>query len=124
VLLLAAAGCGGKGALGPKALQQEATGLQSLAAEGGILAGDAARGRSTSVFLRVHTQYLTKAAHSSATTLTAGGPAAQPLAAVATDVAHDLDLLAHSASDRAQQRRLAASLARDAARAGKLGKNA
>ena len=39
MLLLAAAGCGGKGALGPKALQQQATGLQSLAAEGGILAG-------------------------------------------------------------------------------------
>jgi hypothetical protein len=76
------------------------------------------------VFLRVHTQYLTKAAQSSAATLAAGGPAAQPLAAVAKSVAGNLDLLAHSGSDRAQQRRLAAALTRAAARAGKLGKSA
>ena len=112
-----AAGCGGKGALGQKALQQEATGLQSLAAEGGILAGDAARGRSTSVFLRVHTQYLTKAAQSSATTLAAGGPAAAPWPR-REGVAHELDRLSHSGSDRAEQRRLAADLTRAARRAG------
>jgi hypothetical protein len=122
--LLLVAGCGGKSTLGPKALQQEATGLQSLAAEGGILAGDAARGRSTSVFLRVHAQYLTKAAKSSASTLAAGGPAATSLADLAKNVAHDLEGLSHSGSDRAQQRRLAAALVRDAARAGKLGTNA
>ncbi len=124
MLLLAAAGCGGKGTLGPKALQQEATGLQSLAAEGGILAGDAARGRSNSVFVRVHAHYLTKAARTSASVLAAGGPEARPLAAVAKDVAHELDLLSHSGSDRAQQRRLAASLTRDATRAEKLGTSA
>lgn len=122
--LLLVAGCGGKSTLGPKALQQEATGLQSLAAEGGILAGDAAHGRSTSVFLRVHAQYLTKAAQASASTLAAGGPAATSLANLATNVARDLEGLSHSGSDRAQQRRLAAALARDAARAGKLGKSA
>jgi ABC-type multidrug transport system fused ATPase/permease subunit len=125
-LLLAATagGCGGTGTLGPKALQQEATGLQSLAAEGGILAGDAARGRSTSVFVRVHAQYLTTAAQSSASTLTAGGPAATSLATLAKHVAHDLDRLSRSGSDRAQQRRLAAALTRAASRAAKLGQQA
>jgi hypothetical protein len=105
-------------------LQQEATGLQSLAAEGGILAGDAARGRSTSVFLRVHVQYLTKAAQSSAATLAAGGSSARTLAELAKAVAHELDRLAHSGSDRLQQRQLAVALARAAARAAKLGQSA
>jgi hypothetical protein len=121
VLLLAAAGCGGKGTLGPKALQQEATGLQALAAEGGILAGDAARGRSTSVFLRVHAQYLTKAAQSSASTLAGGGPGAKTLAGLAKTVTVALDRLSHSGSDRVQQRRLASALARAASRAAELG---
>jgi hypothetical protein len=121
VLLLAAAGCGGKGTLGPKALQQEATGLQALAAEGGILAGDAARGRSTSVFLRVHAQYLTKAAQSSASTLAAGGPGAKTLAGLAKTVTVALDRLSHSGSDRVQQRRLASALTRAASRAAELG---
>lgn len=126
MLLLAAtaSGCGGKSTLGPKALQQEAKGLQSLAAEGGILAGDGARGRSNSVFLRVHAQYLTKAAQSTASTLASGGTAARPLAAVAKSVAHDLDRLAHTGSDRAEQHSLAVALTRAAARAGKLGKSA
>ena len=109
--------------LGPKALQQEATGLQALAAEGGILAGDAARGRSTSVFVRVHAQYLTKAARSSAATLAGGGPAATTLAALANAVAHDLDRLSHSGSDRAQQHRVASALEREATRAEQLGKS-
>jgi hypothetical protein len=121
-VLLLAAGCGGKGTLGPKALQQEATGLQALAAEGGILAGDAARGRSMSAFMRVHAQYLTKAAKSSATTLAAGGPAAKPLAGLAKTVSVDLGLLSRSGSDRVQQRRLASALTRAATRAAKLGK--
>jgi hypothetical protein len=122
--LLLVAGCGGKGTLGPKALQQEATGLQALAAEGGILAGDAARGRSTAVFLRVHAQYLTKAAQSSATTLAGGGPRAATLAVLAKNVAHDLDRLSRSGSDRTQQRRLASDLERAATRAARLGKSA
>jgi hypothetical protein len=123
-VLLLAAGCGGKGSLGPKALQQEATGLQSLAAEGGILAGDAAGGRSTSAFLRVHAQYLAKAAQSSATTLAGGGPAAETLAGLAKTVARDLDRLSHSGSDRTEQRGLASALARAATRAAKLGQGA
>jgi len=123
VLLLAAAGCGGKGTLGPKALQQEATGLQALAAEGGILAGDAARGRSTSVFVRVHAQYLTKAAHSSATTLAGGGPRAASLADLAKSVGPrpraPLPLRLRS---RANSGASAAALTGAATRAAKLGR--
>jgi translation initiation factor 2B subunit (eIF-2B alpha/beta/delta family) len=76
------------------------------------------------VFLRVHAQYLTKAAQSSASTLAAGGPAATSLAVLAKNVAGDLDRLSHSGSDRAQQRRLAAALTRAASHAAKLGQRA
>jgi hypothetical protein len=106
-------------------VQQEATGLQSLAAEGGLLAGDAARGRSTAAFMRIHAQYLTKAAQSSATTLAVGGPPpARALAALARSVALELDSLSHSGSDHAEQRRLADVLARAAERAARLGQSA
>jgi translation initiation factor 2B subunit (eIF-2B alpha/beta/delta family) len=76
------------------------------------------------VFLRVHAQYLTKAAQSSASTLASGGPAATSLAVLAKNVAGDLDRLSHSGSDRTQQRRLAAALTRAATRAAKLGQRA
>jgi hypothetical protein len=75
-----------------------------------------------SAFMRVHAQYLTKAAKSSATTLAAGGPAAKPLAGLAKSVSVDLGLLSRSGSDRVQQRRLASALTRAATRAAKLGK--
>jgi hypothetical protein len=76
------------------------------------------------VFLRVHGQYLTKAARSSAATLAAGGPSARTLAGLAQSVARDLDRLARSGSDRTQQRRLAAALTREATRAATLGQSA
>jgi hypothetical protein len=76
------------------------------------------------VFLRVHAEYLTKAAKSSAATLAAGGPAATSLAALAENVAGDLDRLSHSGSDRTEQRRLAAALTRAASRAANLGQSA
>ncbi len=113
VLLLA--GCGGQ-----SALRQEAKNLQSLAAEGGLLAGDAARGRSTSVFTREHAGFLVAAAKSSATTL-AQGP--RPLAKVAARVSDDLDRLARSGSNRAEQRRLSADLTRAAKAVAKLGQS-
>jgi hypothetical protein len=76
------------------------------------------------VFLRVHAQELTKAAQSSASTLAAGGPQATGLAALAKNVARDLDRLSRSGSDRAEQRRLASGLTRAATRAAKLGQRA
>jgi hypothetical protein len=121
VLLLA--GCGGQGAPGKQALQQQAAGLQSLAAEGGLLASDAARGRSTSTFVRVHAAELTKAARASEAVLARGlTPDARALAALARRTTADLDRLSHSGSDRGAQRRLARRLERAAARAERLGK--
>jgi hypothetical protein len=108
--------------LSTKALQQEASSLQSLAAEGSLLASDAARGRSTTVFVRVHGAELAKTAKASATLL--GGsrsPGSRRLAALGARLTRQLDQLAQSGSDRATQRRLAAQLNRGAAQAEKLG---
>jgi hypothetical protein len=111
VLLLLAA-CGEQGTLGKKALSQEAKGIQSLAAEGGLLAGDAARGRSTTVFTRIHARYLRDAARTSAGTLERGGtPKAQRLSRLADRVANDLERLSRSGSDRDLQRLLQHDLA-------------
>jgi hypothetical protein len=111
VLLLLAA-CGGQGTLGKKALSQEAKGIQSLAAEGGLLSGDAARGRSTTVFTRIHARYLRDAARKSAATLEHGGTSkAQRLGGLADRVANDLERLSRSGSDRDLQRLLQHDLA-------------
>jgi Ser/Thr protein kinase RdoA (MazF antagonist) len=121
--MLLLAGCGGQGAPSTKALQQEATTLQSLAAEGGILAADASRGRSTSTFVRIHGTELAKAAHAAAPVFAKGRtPSARALATLATRVGDALGRLSHSGSDRAEQRRLAAQLTLGATRAGRLAK--
>ena len=117
------AGCGGQGAPGSKALRQEATSLQSVAAEGGILATDTARGGTTSAFVRVHAEELASAARASGTVLAKGrGALAQALAVLAGRIRGDHDRLGHSGSDRVAQRRLAAALVRAAMRASSLGK--
>src|SRR3989442_6055682 len=92
------AGCGGQ-----SALQREAKNLQSLAAEGSLLAGDAARGRSTAVFTREHAGFLHAAAAATAKTLARGS---RPLARLAARVTDDLARLARSGSDGAEQKRL------------------
>jgi hypothetical protein len=62
LVALAATGCGGGGTLSKKAFQKQAESIQSLAAEGSLVAHDAAKGRTTTPFVRVHTQYLREAA--------------------------------------------------------------
>ena len=59
---LIATGCGGGGALSKKAFQKQAQSTESLAAEASLVAQGAAQGRSTDPFVRVHAQYLQKAA--------------------------------------------------------------
>jgi hypothetical protein len=54
VVLLLAAGCGGGGKLGAKALSQQARSLQSDAAEGALLAEDVFSGKTTRVYTRQH----------------------------------------------------------------------
>jgi hypothetical protein len=116
VTVLLLSGCGGS-SLTKKALQQEAKGIHALAAEGSLLAGDAARGRSTVVFTRIHSRYLRASADSSAKTLGAGTTSeARRLAALATRLRDDLDRLAHSDSNAPAQRALQLDLARIAAK--------
>jgi hypothetical protein len=62
LLVLPAAACGGGGTLSKKAFQLQAESLQSFAAEGALVAEDAADGRTTETFVSVHTEYLSKAA--------------------------------------------------------------
>ena len=110
------AGCGGS-SLGKKALQQEAKGLQALAAEGSMLAGDASRGRSTVVFTRMHSRYLRASARTAVATLSAGKtPEARRLAALAVRLRDDLDRLSHSGSNVAEQQTLQHDLAAIAAK--------
>jgi hypothetical protein len=111
------AGCGGQSSLGKKALQQEAKGLNALAAEGSLLASDASRGRTTVVFARIHSRYLRDSASSSVTTLAAGKtPEALRLAALAVRLRDDLDRLSRSGSNAAEQRTLQRDLATIAAK--------
>jgi hypothetical protein len=108
VALALLAGCGSQ-----NALDQQSKSLKALAAEGGLLAGNAARGRSTTVFTREHTGFLLKSARSSASTLARQTSAkGRQLARVAARVTDDLQRLQQSGSDRAEQRRVQSDLER------------
>jgi hypothetical protein len=126
-LLLGLAGCGGSGQLTAGALEEQAATSQSLAAEGSMLAGDAARGRATVAFTRIHARELRDAAGSVATSLGNARPApglaaqAKRAASLAQRIRSELDALSRSGSDSTLQRRLAARLAADAKAAEKLG---
>jgi hypothetical protein len=61
IAVLATAGCGGGGTLSKKDLQKQAEAVQSLAAEGAVVAQGVQEARTTDTFVRVHTQYLAKA---------------------------------------------------------------
>ena len=60
-LVLALAGCNG-GTVDNHALQRDAENVASLASEGGLLADDVSRGRSTKYFVRVHAKELSRKA--------------------------------------------------------------
>jgi hypothetical protein len=60
-LVLALAGCNG-GTVDKHALQRDAENVASLASEGGLLADDVSRGRSTKYFVRVHAKELSRKA--------------------------------------------------------------
>jgi hypothetical protein len=80
ILALVAAGCGGGGKLGAKALSQQSKSLQSLAAEGALLAQDAVSGKTTRIYTREHSSDLYKAASQAEASLKAAKtePALQP----------------------------------------------
>ncbi|MDQ2980949.1 MAG: hypothetical protein M3R26_01305 [Actinomycetota bacterium] len=113
-LALLAAGCGSGATLSAKALLQEAKSLRSEAAEGALLAQDAAAGRTTRIYTRVHSADLYKAASQAASSLQKAKttPALEPklrrTARLAQKVSADLKRLGHA--PRTEQRTLAREL--------------
>jgi hypothetical protein len=61
LLALVLSGCNG-GTVDKHALKRDAEKVGSLASEGGLLANDVSKGRSTKYFVRVHAQELARAA--------------------------------------------------------------
>jgi len=114
VLALLGAGCGSGGKLGTKALAQESKSLQSEAAEGALLAQDAATGKTTHIYTREHSSDLYKAASKAETSLKAAKtePALQPklrrLTALATQISAGLKRLGDASKD--EQRALGREL--------------
>jgi hypothetical protein len=120
--LLALAGCGG-GSVSHEQVQKQLEAIQSLAAEGALVADGVADDRTTHVFVRVHAGYLDHAARKVATKLSSAsstGPVERDrarAARLAGGVAARLAALSHQPADRADARRIALELRRDAARA-------
>jgi hypothetical protein len=123
VVLIASfvAACGGSGTLDSEALTKEIEAVESLAAEGALLADGAAREKTTSSFTRIHADELAKTASDQATKLRSSPVApglerrARAGAALASDVAALLAALAESRSEREAASAIAAKL-EDAAR--------
>jgi hypothetical protein len=128
IAVLAQAGCGGGGALSEQGLQKQAEAVQSLAAEGALVAQGAQEDRTTDTFVRVHTEYLAKAAakvesaldsaHATGR-LDARRARAERLALL---VSNDLDRLHRHPGDRALAARVKSALERHAVTAEALAK--
>jgi len=97
VVLALVAGCGGRGEVDAGALSQQAKSLQSVAAEGALLAQDAASGKTMRVYSGEHSADLRGAAQQiaasleAATTTPALDPKRRRLAVLATRVSSYLD---------------------------------
>jgi hypothetical protein len=126
VLLLVAAGCGGGGSVSQNDIQKQFEAIQSLAAEGALVADGAADGRTTDVFVRVHTGYLYKAARkvegqlSSAHASGATERDRVRAARLASSVSDQLARLGADPSDHEAAHRIQRGLERDAALAERL----
>jgi hypothetical protein len=125
IVALLGSGCGG-GKLGPKALWQQSKSLQSLAAEGALLAQDAVSGKTTRIYTREHSSDLYKAASQAEASLKAARtePALEPklreLAALAAQVSAALKRLGDASKD--EQRALGRELQTAARESKKIGK--
>jgi hypothetical protein len=112
-------GCGG-GSLGAKGLAEHSKAVQSLAAEGALLAGDSAAGKSTGTYRREHAADLSAAAAKAETSLehATAAPGLDPklreLRAVAAKVHAELERLGGASKDeqRALRRALQAAAGR------------
>jgi hypothetical protein len=117
ILALLGPGCASGGQLGAEALMERSKSLQSIAAEGTILAQDAVSGKTTDIFIRVHSSDLDTAASQVEASLMAAEtePALEPmlreLAVIATKVSADLKRLGSASKneDRALARELQAA---------------
>jgi hypothetical protein len=128
LLVLPTAACGGGGTLSSKAFQKQAESLQSVAAEGALVAEGSADGRTTETFVSVHSEYLSKAATKVETKLRSAQArgdleekrkAALRLAGRITD---ELEQLHRAPDDQMLAARLAAELRDEADAAEKLAK--
>jgi hypothetical protein len=106
--VLAFSGCGGGGTLSHEELQKQFEAIQSLAAEGALVADGVADGRTTETFVSVHAQYLSEAAGKIQTDVSAAsGPSEKRSAErLASLVSQDLDELHREPDDRALAARL------------------
>ena len=126
IVALFGAGCGGGGKLGVKALSQESKSLQSLAAEGALLAQDAVSGKTTRVYTREHSSDLYKAASQAEASLKAAKtePALEPklrrLAVLAAQVRADLKRLGGASKE--EERAIGRELQAAAQESQKIGK--
>ena len=107
-------GCGSGGKLSANALSKQAESLQSVAAEGGLLAQDAVSGKTTRILTREHSSYLFKAASQGESSLQSAKtePALEPklreLTVLARRVSADLDRLGGASKE--EQRTLGREL--------------
>ena len=120
LVLVLLTGCGDRGEMNAGALSQQAKALQSVAAEGALLAHDAALGKSTGVYSGEHSAELRGAAAQIAASLEAAtttpglDPKRRRLAVLGTQVTSYLDRIgdASGSEDRAVSRGLAVSARR------------
>jgi hypothetical protein len=111
-----AAGCGGGGTLSHDSLRKEAESIQSVAAEGALLAHDSADGRTTTPFVSVHSEVLAESAGKVAQKLESAAvePGLEQDRAraerLATRIEEELDRLDEHPDDRAEARRVADEL--------------
>jgi hypothetical protein len=127
LLVLVLSGCNG-GTVDKHALKRDAEKVGSLASEGGLLANDVSKGRSTKYFVRVHAQEMARAASDLQDALgkrpTSLGITAdvRKLSRLAGKVSRELERLQLHPTSRTIARSLEQPLEEDVAAADKLAK--
>jgi hypothetical protein len=127
LLVLALVGCNG-GTVDKHALNRDAEKVASLATEGGLLANDVSKGRSTTYFVRVHAKELSGAASGFQVSLakrpTSPGMTSdvRKLSKLAGKLSRELEQLHLHPTDRSVAERLKQPLKDDADAADKLAK--
>jgi hypothetical protein len=118
------AGCGGGGVLGPRSLAKQSDAVESLAAEGALLAQDGVDGKTTAIFTREHASFLVKAASATVSSLKKAKtrPVLQPklrkLRRLSAEVRGQLKRI--DGASQADEREIASKLGEAAREAGKI----